>query len=192
MTHLISFTSFTLFYHHCDSLAFAPAYPNGHTNEVFGDWTRLWLRGMTLRSFHYLAPTIPESVYCTYQLTFAIITAGLMLGAFADRMKFVPMMIFVSIWHLVVYCPMAHSNWHYQGFIKNIGALDFAGGNVVHICSGASGLATVAVVGNRKGRVNHQPLTINHGMTYFSFPLPMLMTHLIMTHLDYMPELHTL
>ena len=57
---------------------------------VFGDWTRLWLRGMTLRSFHYLAPTIPESVYCTYQLTFAIITAALMLGAFADRMKVSP------------------------------------------------------------------------------------------------------
>ena len=133
------------------SLSFAPAYPNGHTNEVYGDWTRLWLRGMTLRSFHYLAPTIPESVYCTYQLTFAIITAALMLGAFADRMKFVPMMIFVSIWHLVVYCPMAHSNWHYQGFMKNIGVLDYAGGNVVHICSGASGLATVIVLGNRKG-----------------------------------------
>jgi len=54
---------------------------------VYGDWTRLWLRGMTIRTFHYLAPTIPESVYCTYQLTFAIITAALMLGAFADRMK---------------------------------------------------------------------------------------------------------
>jgi len=67
-------------------------------------------------------------------------------------LQFVPMMIFVSIWHLVVYCPMAHSNWHYQGFIKNIGALDFAGGNVVHICSGASGLAVVIVLGNRKGR----------------------------------------
>ena len=66
-------------------------------------------------------------------------------------MQFVPMMIFISFWHLIVYCPMAHSNWHYQGFIKNIGALDFAGGNVVHICSGASGLATVIVLGNRKG-----------------------------------------
>jgi len=64
---------------------------------------------------------------------------------------FVPMIIFISIWHLVVYFLMSLSNWHYQGFIKNLGCLDYAGGNVVHICSGASGLATVAVVGNRKG-----------------------------------------
>ena len=133
------------------SLSFAPAFPNNHTNELWGDGSRLWLRGMTLHTFHYLAPTIPESVYCTFQLTFAIITAALICGSFADRMKFIPMIIFISIWHLVVYCPMAHSNWHYQGFLKNIGVLDYAGGNVVHICSGASGLATVAVVGNRKG-----------------------------------------
>jgi Amt family ammonium transporter len=133
------------------SLSFAPVYPNDHTQEIFGNWERLWLRGMTTRTFHFLAPTIPESVYCLFQLTFAIITAALMLGSFADRMKFVPMMIFVSIWHLVVYCPLAHSNWHMQGFMKNIGVLDYAGGNVVHICSGASGLATVLVIGNRKG-----------------------------------------
>ena len=69
------------------SLSFAPAFPNNHTNEVWGDASRLWLRGMTLRTFHYLAPTIPESVYCTFQLTFAIITAALICGSFADRMK---------------------------------------------------------------------------------------------------------
>jgi Amt family ammonium transporter len=133
------------------SLSFAPAFPNGHTMEVFGNADRLWLRGMTLRTFHYLAPTIPESVFCTYQLTFAIITAGLICGSFADRMKFLPMIVFITLWHLCVYCPIAHANWHPQGFMKNLGVLDYAGGNVVHICSGASGLATVAVVGNRKG-----------------------------------------
>jgi len=133
------------------SLSFAPAYPNNHTMEVFGNADRLWLRGMTLRTFHYLAPTIPESVFCTFQLTFAIITAALICGSFADRMKFLPMIVFISLWHLVVYCPMAHANWHPQGFMKNLGVLDYAGGNVVHICSGVSGLATVAVVGNRKG-----------------------------------------
>ena len=133
------------------SLSFSPVYPNNHTQEVFGDWQRLWLRGMTPRTFHALAPTIPESVYCCYQLTFAIITAALVVGSFADRMKFVPMMIFISLWHLMVYCPIAHSNWHFQGIMKNIGVLDYAGGNVVHISSGASGLATVLVLGNRKG-----------------------------------------
>ena len=62
-------------------------------NIVWGDGSRLWLRGMTLRTFHYLAPTIPESVYCTFQLTFAIITAALICGSFADRMKVSPQII---------------------------------------------------------------------------------------------------
>ena len=121
------------------------------TQALWGSGERLWLRGLKLRTFHFLAPTIPESVFCTFQLTFAIITAGLICGSFADRMKFGPMIIFITFWHLCVYCPMAHANWHQEGLLKNIGAIDYAGGNVVHICSGVSGLATVAVLGNRKG-----------------------------------------
>ena len=133
------------------TLSFAPTIPNGSTMEVFGNFDRPWLRGMKLKTFHFLAPSIPESVYCMYQLTFAIITAALVCGSFADRMKYVPMCIFFAFWHLAVYCPMAHSNWHMQGFLAMSGCMDYAGGNVVHITSGISGLAVVLVIGNRKG-----------------------------------------
>ena len=133
------------------SLSFAPTQTNGHVNEVYGSGERLWLRGMMLRTTHMLAPTIPEALFCSYQLAFAIITAGLICGSFADRMKYHSMIIFITFWHIIVYCPLAHSNWHPQGWLFRLGVLDFAGGNVVHICSGVSGLATVLVIGNRKG-----------------------------------------
>ena len=132
--------------------------------EFYGDGSRLWLRGMKLKTFHALAATIPESVFCMYQLTFAIITAALICGSFASRMKYTSMLLFIALWHLLVYCPMAHTNFHQFGFIKALGSLDYAGGNVVHICSGASGLATVMVIGNRKGfsksMVNFEPSNI--------------------------------
>ena len=133
------------------SLSFAPAQTNGHTNEVYGNADRLWLRGMMIKTTHMLAPTIPEALFCAYQLAFAIITAGLICGSFADRMKYHSMIIFITFWHIIVFCPLAHSNWHPQGWLYQLGVLDFAGGNVVHICSGVSGLATVFVIGNRKG-----------------------------------------
>ena len=118
------------------SLAFSPAQLNGSVNEVYGNSDRLWLRGMMTMTSHALAPTIPEALFCAYQLTFAIITAGLICGSFADRMKFPSMMVFISFWHLMVYCPIAHSNWHPQGWLYRLGVLDYAGGNVVHVCSG--------------------------------------------------------
>ena len=118
------------------SLAFSPAQLNGKVNEVYGNADRLWLRGMMTKTSHALAPTIPEAIFCAYQLTFAIITAGLICGSFADRMKYHSMIIFITFWHLIVYCPIAHSNWHPQGWLYRLGVLDYAGGNVVHICSG--------------------------------------------------------
>jgi ammonium transporter, Amt family len=118
------------------SLAFSPAQLNGKVNEVYGNAERLWLRGMMTKTSHALAPTIPEAIFCAYQLTFAIITAGLICGSFADRMKYHSMIIFITFWHLIVYCPIAHSNWHPQGWLYRLGVLDYAGGNVVHICSG--------------------------------------------------------
>ena len=104
------------------SLAFAPVQPNGHVNEVYGNAERLWLRGMMITTAHMLAPTIPEAIFCAYQLTFAIITAGLICGSFADRMKYHSMMIFIAFWHLIVYCPLAHSNWHPQGWMYRLGS----------------------------------------------------------------------
>jgi Amt family ammonium transporter len=88
----------------------------------------------------HIAPNIPESVYSMYQLTFAIITAALVVGAFVERMKFSAMLWFIGMWSLVVYAPIAHWVWEPGGWLAKLGALDFAGGSVVHINAGISGL----------------------------------------------------
>ena len=135
------------------TLSFSPI--NDNTNaaaySLYGGLERFWFHGMTLETTHQMAPTIPESIFCAYQLTFAIVTASLIFGSFADRMKYAPMIAYIAFWHILVYCPIAHSNWHPTGWLNKLGVLDYAGGNVVHISSGVSGLVTVLVIGNRKG-----------------------------------------
>jgi len=133
------------------SLCFGPVDFVPEHDSLIGDASRFWLLGMDLFSYHQLASTIPEAVFCTFQLTFAIITAALICGSFADRMRYGPMLVFMTLWHIFVYCPIAHANWHPGGFLFKAGTLDFAGGNVVHISSGIAGLASTLVVGNRKG-----------------------------------------
>jgi Amt family ammonium transporter len=78
----------------------------------------------------------PPTPLSRYELTFAIITPALITGSFADRMRYGPMLLFVALWHLLVYCPTTHSVWHPQGFLFKAGVLDFAGGSVVHVSSG--------------------------------------------------------
>ena len=96
--------------------------------------------------------TIPETVYMMYQMTFAIITPALIAGAFADRMKFSAMCVFMVLWSLVVYCPVAHMVWAATGFVgTTVGAIDFAGGTVVHINAGVAGLVCALVLGKRVG-----------------------------------------
>ena len=92
----------------------------------------------------HLAPTIPESVYAMFQLTFAIITPALIAGSFADRMKFSAMLVFMSAWSLIVYAPIAHWVWEPTGWLAVKGVLDFAGGTVVHINAGIAGLGAAA------------------------------------------------
>jgi Amt family ammonium transporter len=99
----------------------------------------------------HLALTIPETVYAMFQLTFAIITPALIAGAFADRMKFSAMLIFMSVWSLVVYAPVAHWVWEPSGWLAVKGVLDYAGGTVVHINAGIAGLASCLVLGKRVG-----------------------------------------
>merc|ERR1719487_559308 len=118
---------------------------------LFGDASRFWLEGLTLDSTHQLAPSIPESVFCVFQLSFAIITPSLICGAFADRMKFVSMLLFTGLWHLLVYCPLAHSHWHPSGFLYEAEVLDFAGGDVVHVASGCAAAVSAIVIGQRTG-----------------------------------------
>jgi Amt family ammonium transporter len=100
-----------------------------------------------------LAPTIPETVYMFFQMTFAIITPALIAGALADRMKYSAFLWFMGLWLLLVYCPIAHWVWSAKGWLGlgGLGALDFAGGTVVHLNAGTAGLVTALMLGKRKG-----------------------------------------
>ena len=131
------------------SLAFTP---NAHAglNQVIGGVNELLLGKLTLNSVSPLAPTIPESVYMFFQMTFAIITPALIAGALADRMKFSAFMWFMSLWLILVYCPIAHWVWG-GGWLGSMGALDYAGGTVVHLNAGTAALVTCLVLGRRVG-----------------------------------------
>jgi ammonium transporter, Amt family len=131
------------------SLAFA------HGTRFVGGFEHLFLRGVGLTPNADYAPTIPEQTYMIYQLMFAIITPALITGAFAERMKFSAMAVFLSLWSLLIYCPMAHMVWGVGGLLNSTGgrfpSLDFAGGTVVHVTSGVSALVTCLYLGKRLG-----------------------------------------
>ena len=120
-------------------------------NAFMGGLSRLFLNGMGLDSANGLAPTIPESVYMTFQMTFAIITPALIVGAFAERMKFSALLWFTGLWSLLVYAPIAHMVWGPGGWLATDGVLDYAGGTVVHINAGIAGLVAALVMGKRIG-----------------------------------------
>jgi Amt family ammonium transporter len=116
-------------------------------NAYFGGFSKALLAGITNDS---LTLTIPEWVFIVFQMTFAIITPALIVGAFAERMKFSALLWFIGIWLLVVYAPIAHWVWG-GGFLATAGVLDFAGGTVVHINAGIAGLVACLIIGKRKG-----------------------------------------
>ena len=126
-------------------------------NAVFGGFDRFFLNGMAFMkeagklTVSHLALTIPESVYMTFQMTFAIITPALICGAFADRMKFSAMLWFMGLWSVLIYSPIAHMMWEPSGYWATAGVLDFAGGTVVHINAGIAGLVCALVLGKRVG-----------------------------------------
>jgi Amt family ammonium transporter len=127
----------------------------GHGNSFVGGFEHLFLRGVGLAPNPDYAPTIPEQTYMIYQLMFAIITPALITGAFAERMKFSAMAVFLSLWSLLVYSPMAHMVWGVGGLLNSTGgripSFDFAGGTVVHVTSGVSALVTCIYLGKRLG-----------------------------------------
>jgi ammonium transporter, Amt family len=139
------------------------AFTNG--NAYMGDFSRIMLNGIgagitkgsdiafTLGAGTDAAAvqTVPETVYMMFQMTFAIITPALIAGAFADRMKFSALCIFITLWSLLVYSPIAHWVWAPTGWISQLGVLDFAGGTVVHINAGIAGLMCALVLGKRVG-----------------------------------------
>src|SRR3569832_2062410 len=124
--------------------------PSSSLNQWIGSFDQLLLGNMTLNAVTPLAATIPESVYMFFQMTFASITPALIAGALADRMKFSAFMWFMSLWLLFVYCPIAHWVWG-GGWLGSLGALDYAGGSVVHLNAGTAGLITCLVLGKRVG-----------------------------------------
>ena len=129
------------------SLAFTDG---GALQSWIGGLDKALLAGMAVEAVHPLAPSIPESVFMTFQMTFAIITPALIAGAFADRMKFSALLLFMGAWLLLVYAPVAHWVWG-GGFLGGAGVLDFAGGTVVHVNAGVAGLVAALVLGKRHG-----------------------------------------
>jgi len=115
-----------------------------------GNFQFLGLQGVGFLPNVDYATTIPQSVFMLFQLMFAIITPALISGAIAERMKFIAFSIFILLWSTLVYDPIAHWVWGAGGWLRNLGALDFAGGNVVHISSGISALIVALVIGKRK------------------------------------------
>ena len=133
------------------SLAFMPGNPYiGGLDRLFLDGM-LYLKDEAKLTVHPLAGSIPEGVFMMFQMTFAIITPALIAGAFAERMKFSSMMVFMALWSLLVYVPVAHWVWAPGGWMADHGVLDFAGGTVVHINAGIAGLVAALVLGKRIG-----------------------------------------
>ena len=132
------------------SLAFGPG------NSFIGGFDHLFLRGVGAEPNATYAATIPHQTFMVYQLMFAIITPGLIAGAFAERMKFSAMVLFTGLWSIFVYAPLAHMVWGQGGFLNaalggRFPTLDFAGGTVVHISSGVSALVCAIYLGQARG-----------------------------------------
>ncbi|HEX9626578.1 MAG TPA: ammonium transporter [Acidiferrobacterales bacterium] len=132
-------------------------------NSFYGGLDKAFLAGLTVDS---LTGSIPESVFMTFQMTFAIITPALIVGAFAERMKFSSMLVFMALWFTVVYTAMTHMVWSGDGgYFWDMGVKDFAGGTVVHINAGIAGLVAALVLGKRKGYPKVAMMPHNLGYT---------------------------
>lgn len=131
--------------------------------HFIGSLNWIGLSGVGLSPNPDYAPTVPHQAFMIFQMMFAVITPALITGAFAERFKFSTYVVFILLWSTFVYCPIAHWVWGVGGWIHNLGALDFAGGLVVHISSGVSALAAALVIGIRKGH-GHEPMP-PHNMT---------------------------
>jgi Amt family ammonium transporter len=131
--------------------------------DSIGGWignptTHLFMKGVMSGKPWSLAPTIPLGLFALFQLMFAIITPGLVVGAVAERVKFTSYILFIVLFSLFVYAPIAHWTWHPEGFLFKMGALDFAGGTVVHISAGCAALAGALVLKRRKAHVEQREI----------------------------------
>ena len=128
------------------SLAFGP-----DRGGIIGSLAWVGLRGVGLDPNPDYGATVPHQAFMVYQMMFAVITPALITGAFAERMKFSSFLVFTLLWATFIYDPLAHWVWAVGGWMRNMGALDFAGGTVVHISSGVSALAAALIIGRRQG-----------------------------------------
>jgi len=142
------------------SLAFGP-----DVGHFIGNLDWVGLAGVGPEPFKAYSETIPHQTFMIYQAMFAIITPALITGAFAERLKFSAFLVFMVIWSTIVYNPVAHWVWGDGGWLKNLGALDFAGGTVVHINAGIAALAAALVIGPRKGYGTEAMIPHNLGLT---------------------------
>lgn len=136
------------------SLAFGPDWHN-----IVGDLSWVSLRGVGLDVRPEYAATLPHLAFMLFQMKFAVITPALITGAFVERIRFSSFLLFTLIWSTLVYCPIVHWIWSPNGWLRNLGALDFAGGTVIHITAGVAALAVAMVVRPRKnfGAAEHTP-----------------------------------
>jgi Amt family ammonium transporter len=124
-----------------------------------------------------LSPTVPLVLFAVFQLKFAIITPALITGAFAERVKFTSYIVFISLWSLLIYAPLAHMTWHPEGFLRTHGVLDFAGGTVVHLSAGIAAFVGASFLGARTSHApsqSHEPASIpfvilGTGMLWFGW-----------------------
>lgn len=128
-------------------------------NGIIGNpLTHLFFKGVNSGAPWSLAPTIPLSLFALFQLMFAIITPGLVVGAVAERIRFTSYILFIALFCLLVYVPIAHWTWHPEGFLFKMGALDFAGGTVVHISAGCAALAGALVLKRRQSHIEQKEI----------------------------------
>ena len=132
------------------SLVYSPSqFDINDKTTIYGDLSRGWLLGMDIDSVHQLSPTIPETAFCMFQLTPAIFACAFVIGGFACRTKFLSVLVFMSLWLLLVYCPLSHMLMHPSGWLFKADVLDFTGSNVTHISAGITALVASYYIGPR-------------------------------------------
>ncbi len=137
-------------------VGYSLAFGNSIHGFIGNPFTHFMFKGVASGAPWGMAPTIPKTLFALFQLMFAIITPGLVVGAIAERMRFTAYVLFTVLFSLLVYAPLAHWSWHPDGFLYKMGALDFAGGTVVHISAGCAALAGVLVLKRRKAHMENR------------------------------------
>jgi len=158
-------------------VGFSLAFGDSIGGVVGNPFTYFMFNGVNGLTHPGLSPTIPLVLFALFQLKFAIITPALITGSFAERVRFSSYLLFMCLFSLLIYCPLAHMTWHPDGILRRIGVLDFAGGTVVHLAAGCAALAGAIVLGRRRvhvERVPHEPANIpfvmlGTGMLWFGW-----------------------